>query len=164
MNAGWLFLSGAIALFLGIVANWIPKPRWLHPGYVVLLAAALLFAGFYVNGKSSTGSYPRQPVASASPFTTSLPADSPLRKHILDIDQLCAALGISDHAWLPGQTSATDINHRVIVATDAAYTWSCSMNGETLTHEQLNRGCQTRYPGTQAYTMDPNNAYSWICI
>jgi hypothetical protein len=164
MNAGWLFLSGAIALLLGVVTNWIPKPSWLHPAYVILLAVALLLARFYVNGKSSAGSSPQHPGAGASPFMTFLPADSPLRKQILDIDRLCAALGISDHAWLPGQRSANDINHRTIVAAGAAYTWSCSMNGRTLIHEQLNRGCRFSILVLKPIQWIQNDAYSWICI
>jgi hypothetical protein len=98
------------------------------------------------------------------PGTTSLPTTSPLRQQILGMDQVCGDLGLSEHAWLPGQTSPTNITGRVILAPGAAYTWSCTENGPKLTRSQLTQGCQIWYSGTTAYTWDPNNAYAWVCI
>jgi hypothetical protein len=99
-----------------------------------------------------------------SPAVTSLPYNSSLRKKILDMNEVCGDLGVSQHAWLPGQSSAQDIAGRVILAPGAAYTWSCEENGSRLTRAQITQGCQIWYPGTQAFTWDPNNAYSWVCI
>jgi hypothetical protein len=93
-----------------------------------------------------------------------LAPNSPMRKKILSMDQVCGDLGLSQHAWLPGQASAQNITGRVILASGAAYTWSCSESGPKLTREQLTQGCQIWYLGTHAYTWDPNNAYSWVCI
>jgi len=95
---------------------------------------------------------------------TTFPADSPSRKKILDMDEVCGSLGISQHAWLPGQSSALNIADRVILAPGTAYSWSCQHNGPKLTRAQITHGCQIWYPGTGAFTWDPNNAYSWVCI
>jgi hypothetical protein len=108
---------------------------------------------------------PRSPHPSPVPSAgaTSLPGNSPLRKNILDMDKVCGDLRISRHAWLPGQSFATKVSGRVIVAPGAAYTWSCLKNGSYLTRKEITHGCQIWYPGTVAYTWNPNNAYSWIC-
>jgi len=95
---------------------------------------------------------------------TSLPLSSSLRKQRVGMDQVCADFGLSQHAWLPGQVSATNLSGRVIYAQGAAYTWSCTKNGPKLTRDDITRGCQIWYPGTTAYTWDPNNAYSWVCV
>jgi hypothetical protein len=106
----------------------------------------------------------RQAKAAPSPGVTSLPPSSPLRKRGPSIDELCGDLGLSQHAWLPGQTAATNLSGRVIWAPGAAYTWSCNKNGPKLRRDVITHGCYLLYPGTKAYTWDPNNAYSWVCI
>ena len=80
------------------------------------------------------------------------------------MDNVCGDLGRSQYAWLPGQTAQRIYTGRVIFAPGAAYTWSCSKDGTKLTRDQITEGCHIWYPGTTAYTFDPNNAYSWVCI
>src|SRR5437868_4200842 len=110
MDATWLFLGAVVAFLLSIIANWMPKPSWLRPIHIFLIAAILVAAGVFTDIKSSESSAKPSP-AVASPFTTSLPVGSPLRNHMLNVDQLCFDLGLSSYAWLPGQRSATDLNN-----------------------------------------------------
>jgi eukaryotic-like serine/threonine-protein kinase len=113
---------------------------------------------------SSLPSPSASPSSELPPGVISLPAGSPFRKNILDMDEVCSHLGLSQYAWLPGQVSATNISGRVIIGPGAAYTWSCSENGPVLTRDDITNGCQIWYPGTTAYTTDPNNAYAWVCV
>lgn len=98
------------------------------------------------------------------PGITSLPPKSPLRRQIVSMDQICANLGIASRAWLPGQESANNLAGRRILGRGTAYTWSCSRNGPKLTVAQITQGCQIWYPGKSAYTWDPSDAYSWVCL
>jgi hypothetical protein len=166
---------------LAFVLHWMAE-RWAILSFiasvvaiVVTIAIAITQSSTAINSRSSanvhsvgppsTLSPPQyQQKAAPSPGATSLPINSPLRKQILGIDQVCGDLGLSQHAWLPGQSSAIDLAGRVILAPDAAYTWSCTKNGPKLTRDDITRGCQIWYPGTKAFTWDPNNAYSWVCI
>ena len=79
------------------------------------------------------------------------------------MDGVCQYLGLSDAAWLPGQQAAGDYAGRIIDAPNAAYTWSCTQGGPTLTTDQLTQGCHIWYPGTTARPTNPDDAYSWIC-
>jgi hypothetical protein len=156
----WAIL-GVIASVLGIVVG-IAIAIIQHPNAINSQPSASSQSA----SPPSTPSPPQsgQTEAAPSPGVTSLPASSPLRKQILGMDQVCGELGLSQHAWLPGQSSPTDLSGRVILAPDAAYTWSCTENGPKLTRDDMTRGCQIWYPGTKAYTLDPNDAYSWVCI
>jgi hypothetical protein len=158
---------GVLALALRGVAE-----RWAIIGVIVSIAGivvAITLAGLPhsdgINSQKTSGEpTPYLPSGSPTPGVTSLPAGSPLRKQTLDMDQVCNDFGLSQHAWLPGQTSATNLTGRAIIAPNAAYTWSCNKNGRVLTRDEITLGCQISYPGTNAYTLDPNDAYSWICI
>lgn len=163
----WAIL-GAVASVVGAVASVL--------AIAVSIGIATIQYSGGVNSQSSTSgqtanSAPAIPApqsqqaeAVPSPGVTSLSSNSPLRKQIPGMDQICGDLGLSQHAWLPGQTSATDLSSRVIFAPGAAYTWSCTESGSKLTRDNITRGCQIWYPGTKAYTWDPNSAYSWVCI
>ncbi len=144
---------------------------------VVSIAVAIIQDSREIHGNPSAGDrqsanlpsgpsarHSKQAEPAPSPGVTSLPADSKLRKQIPGMDQICGDLGLSQHAWLPGQTSATNLSGRVIFAPGAAYTWSCTKNRPKLTRRDITHGCQIWYPGAKAYTWDPNSAYSWVCI
>lgn len=88
------------------------------------------------------------------------------------MDGLCFQLGRGFHAWLPGQTEAWDgtkegaavLAARKIRAPGAAYTWSCTRDGEALTPADLTYSCATYYGDNYlAAVVDPDNAYSWVC-
>jgi hypothetical protein len=134
-------------------------------GIVVAITTAEAPHSDDANSQQAPGALnPYIPSASPTPGVTSLPVESRLRNQILDMDEVCSDFGLSQHAWLPGQVSATGLTGRVIIARNAAYTWSCSKDGPVLTRDDITRGCQIWYAGTSAYTLDPNDAYSWVCI
>jgi hypothetical protein len=169
--------------FLAIVLRGTPE-RWAILGtiasvlaIVVSIAIAIIQDSKEMHGKPSAGDsqsaksppgppalHSQQAKPAPSPGVTSLPAGSRLRRNILSMDQVCSNLGLSQHAWLPGQATSTNLSGRVIAGSGAAYTWSCTKNGPKLSRNDITRGCQIWYPGTRAYTWDPNNAYSWVCI
>lgn len=156
----WAIL-GVIASALGVMVG-IAIPVIQHSSAVNSQPSASSQSANPPSTLSSPQS--QQAEAAPSPGVTSLPASSPLRKQILGMDQVCGDFGLSQHAWLPGQSSPIDLSGRVILAPNAAYTWSCTENGPKLTRDDISRGCQIWYPGTKAYTWDPNDAYSWVCI
>jgi len=87
-------------------------------------------------------------------------------------DGLCSSLGRGSAAWLPGQVEAWDgaqetkavLTPRKILAPEAAYTWSCTREGEELTQAELDYNCATYYGiGYLAAVIDPDNAYTWVC-
>jgi hypothetical protein len=163
MTAKWLIfgiIGAMIAFALSVIANWIPKPTWLHPIYLAFLVGLLLLAGVYVAVETPSPAAHKYP----SPFVTKLPPNSPFRLQNPIMDQLCQSLGISRHAWLPGQESTTDYSGRVLTAANAAFTWSCSKDGPRITRVEVSGECQLQYPKTAAYTLDPDYAYSWVCI
>jgi hypothetical protein len=169
-----VFIVGAIALkgqaerwsILGVVVSFIGTGAAII-GLVIQHNDAVHFGNtapasphsFSVR-PSTAGARLSQNVSSA----ISLASNSPLRKRIPSMDDICGDLGQSTRAWLPGQTSPTNYTGRVIFAPEAAFTWSCKEGGPTLTPADITRGCQIWYPGSRARTWDPNSAYSWVCI
>jgi hypothetical protein len=171
----WTVVVVALVAFVacGVLAAALrgAAERWAIIGAIlsaVSIVVAIAIARYQhpdnTSYSPSSEATPSRPYASPSPGVTSLPAGSPLRKQILDMDQVCGHLGLSQHAWLPGQASVDDLSGRVILGSNAAYTWSCTENGPKLTRDNITQGCKIWYPGTTAYTLDPNDAYSWIYI
>lgn len=161
-------ICGILAIALHGVAE-----RWAIIGVIASIAGIVVAvatavgqhtAGTNSNNASSDHSSSPPSAPPPSPGVTSLPATSPLRTRILDMDEVCSNLGLSQHAWLPGQDSATNISGRAILESGAAYAWSCTRSGPRLTRDDITHGCQIWYPGATAYTLDPDDAYSWVCI
>lgn len=186
MDSGTIWAIGLVALAVmiscGILAralHGVPEGWAIFGAVISAVGVVVSIAGLIIQHADAIRPSPGAEVQSTpsatsvtsastgvapSPGVTSLPANSPLRKRILAMDQVCADLGLSLHAWLPGQTSAISITGRIILAAGAAYTWSCTKNGPKLTRKQITQGCQIWYPDTKAYTWDSSNAYSWVCI
>jgi hypothetical protein len=157
-----------IVLLFAAVALRGQAERWAILGLIVaLLALFASIAGIVIQHEDAgrgrfgaavqpnstippgpTGSTGNPPLTQY-PGVTSLPPDSPLRKKILSMDDVCGELGYSPHAWLPGQTVRDDYSGRVLHAPGAAFTWSCEKDGIRLTRDQITRGCQIWYSGTK---------------
>src|SRR5260370_21455465 len=157
----WAILGAAIS-FAGTVVSIV--------GIVIQHSDAIHFGNLAPTQSASSSLYSTRPSSAGShslPYsssTISLASNSPLRKRIPSMDDICGDLGQSNSAWLPGQASPTNYTGRVIFAPGAAFTWSCTEGGPKLTPAEITRGCQIWYPGSEARTWDPNNAYSWVCI
>lgn len=95
------------------------------------------------------------------PVETNLPV--PQRTDGPSMDAYCGSLGFAPHAWLPGQKSQSSLEGRIVNAEDAAFTWSCTQNGEKLTRDDITAACQLLFPRRQATTWNRDNAYSWVC-
>ncbi len=81
------------------------------------------------------------------------------------MEDACERAGYPADAWIPGQTKPHSFAGRVLHATGQAYKWTCGSNkGPQLTREEITVACQVWAPDTQAYSWDPDFAYSWTCI
>ncbi|NJP90422.1 hypothetical protein HCN51_13325 [Nonomuraea sp. FMUSA5-5] len=116
-----------------------------------------------VDRQPSHGSSGQKP---SRPEVTHLPPDAAAWANVIGMEDVCRKLGreVGAYAWIPGQVSDSDYSDRKLYGKNIAYQWSCTKNGPKLTREDLTIGCQIWYPGTQAYTTDPDYAYSWRCI
>jgi hypothetical protein len=163
----------SVAFALGARALKGQAERWAILGAVLtLVGTAISIIGILIQhsdaihygNPGAAQSVGSAPLSSYSSSVISLATNSPLRKRIPSMDDICGDLGQSRHAWLPGQKSPTNYTGRVIFAPNAAFTWSCTEGGPKLSPADITRGCQIWYSGSKARTWDRNNAYSWVCI
>lgn len=99
------------------------------------------------------------------PVVMTLPEDSELRQSGLpSVDQACGLAGEDADAWSPGQHAPHDTDGRVLYAKNIAFQWTCGQNGPKVTRDDLAANCRLHDAGNDAYTWDPNYAYSWFCL
>jgi hypothetical protein len=101
-KAGMLTIIGTILAISALIFGLVLAPHF------AMKASASAERAHAEGSTNSASAAPGRPY----PGATSLPPNSPARDKTLSLDDLCANLGRSQHAWLPGQISSTNLAGR----------------------------------------------------